>query len=232
MTTDLKALFEECWSAEIQDRVERSPSFKPEEYTATGRASAAYGGKRNIAWWLDNGPTMVESWVNWRANTGWLLWDINGSPAVELEVNFELPGLDHPIKAFIDRIFVLPSGELAVLDIKTGRDPETPEQLGLYAVAIWIVYGVRIKWGYYWHPEKGHGSPIDLDPWTPQMFAQMFNEAINGINARSFLPKPANNCKNWCGVARFCAVVQGEQALGHDPLAGPMLTMAAEGEQQ
>jgi hypothetical protein len=89
-----------------------------------------------------------------------------------------------------------------------------------------MVHGVRPKWGYFWSPEKGHSQPHDLDMWTPEMFAQMFNEAINGINAGSFLPQPANNCRNWCGVSRYCAVVGGAEALGNDPLAGPMLTIA------
>lgn len=226
--TDLKELFSECWSEEIEKRREQSPSFQPEEFTPTGRASAVYGGKRSIAWWLDNGPLMVESWQNWRENTGWVLWDVAGHPAVELEVNFQLPGLDLPIKAFIDRVFVLPSGELAVVDLKTGRTPETAEQLGLYATAIEIVHGTRIKWGYFWSPEKGHGQPYDLDRWTPELFSALFSEAIAGINARSFLPQPANSCRNWCGVSRFCAVVGGEHALGNDPLLGPKLTLAVE----
>lgn len=227
--TDLVDLFGQCWAEEVQKRREQSPTFQLDEYTATGRAAAAYGGKRTTDWWLDNGPLMVEAWQNWRRDTGWHLWDVAGSPAVELEVNFQLPNLDLPIKAFIDRVFVLPTGELAVVDLKTGRTPETPEQLGLYATAIEIVHGVRIKWGYFWSPQHGHGQPYDLDRWTPELFSALFNEAVAGIQARSFLPQPANGCARWCGVSRFCAVVNGEQAAEHDPLlCGPNLTLAVD----
>lgn len=44
MTLTVAEKFRECWDAEIEDRKKRSPSFKPEEFTATGRASAKYGG--------------------------------------------------------------------------------------------------------------------------------------------------------------------------------------------
>lgn len=229
--TDIATLFREAWDAEVKDRQEKSPSFSVEDYTPTGRAPAKYGGKRNAEWWLDHGPGMVQSWLDWKAENGWTLWDVAGKPAVELELNFELPGLDLPIKAFIDRVYVMPSGEMAVLDLKTGRTPETPEQLGFYRVALGIVYGVWPKWGYFWSPDKGHIGPYDLDAWTPELFSMMLNEAIAGINAQSFLPQPANNCKNWCGVARFCHVVGGSEASGNDPLA-PMLTIATQGESQ
>lgn len=223
--TDYAKLFHDAWDEEVAKRREQSPSFQPEEYVATGRATKEYGGKRNIAWWLDNGPGMVEAYANWRENVGWDLLDIAGQPAVELALLFELPGLELPIRGYIDRVFVLPTGEVAVVDIKTGREPETPEQLGLYRVGLGIVHGIWPSWGYFWSPDKGHGQPHDLEMYTPELFSMMFNEAINGINAGSFLPKPANACRNWCGVARFCHAVGGSEASGHDPLA-PVLTIA------
>lgn len=213
-------LFKRAWDEEVADRQRRSPSFKPEQYTSTGRAPAAYGGKRNIAWWQDFGPGMVEDWINWRRETKWEIPDVGGRPAVEVELNFTLPGLSLPIKAFIDRVFALPTGELAIVDLKTGRTPETAEQLGLYRVGLGVVHGLWPTWGYFWSPGgKGHGSPINLEKWTPELFSAMFTQAIGGINAGSFLPQPANNCKAWCGVARFCHVVGGAEAKGVDSLA-------------
>lgn len=217
--SDVAEKFREAWEAEVAKRQKQSPSFKPEDYTATGRATKEYGGKRNIQWWLDNGPGMVQAWIDWRSTTGWALLDVAGRPAVEVELNFTLPGLSLPIKAYIDRVFVLPTGELAIVDLKTGRTPETPEQLGLYRVGLGIVYDIWPDWGYFWSPDKGHGQPIRLTSWTPERFSLLFNQAIAGINAGAFLPQAANNCKNWCGVSRYCAVVEGPEAHGHDSLA-------------
>jgi putative RecB family exonuclease len=219
---DTKALFESAWDEEVAKRQEQSPSFSPEEYTATGRAAAAYGGKRNADWWHDNGPGLVDNWIKWRTATQWPLWETpDGAPAIELGLTVHLPG-DIPVKLFIDRVFVVPSGELAVVDLKTGRTPETEEQLGLYATALELQYGeqYRPRWGYFWDAHKGdHGKPLDLSRWTPEVFAEMYRQACAGINAGAFLPSPANNCKNWCGTARYCHAVGGPEAIGIDPIA-------------
>lgn len=217
---DTKALFERTWRESVKEQLDRSPSYSLDEFVLTGRAGAEYGGKRNAQWWLDNGPDMVDRWVAWREATGWDFWEYEPhEPAIEMELRFELPG-GIPVLAFIDRVFVLPSGEQAVVDIKTGRLPETGEQLGLYATGLEILGYPRPKWGYFWDAAKGtHGDPIDLDLFTPAFFGELFSNAIAGINAGSFLPKAANNCKNWCGVAHFCALVGGAKASSHDPLA-------------
>lgn len=144
--TTVEQEFRKAWDEELADAQRRSPSFKPEDYTATGRAAAKYGGKRNADWWLDNGPGMVQDWIDWRRSSGWTLIDIANRPAVEVALNFQLPGLDMPIQAYIDRVFATPAGEPVVVDIKTGsRTPETPEQLGLYRVGwVWCMASGRI----------------------------------------------------------------------------------------
>ena len=221
---DSKALFHTAWDEECDKRKEQSPSFDLGDYTITGRAAAAYGGKRNHEWWHDNGPGLVDNYVEWRKRTKWEIWETpTGEHAVELNLNVTLPG-DIYVVTYIDRVFVLPSGQIAVLDLKTGRLPETEEQLGFYATAIELTYGAmyRPQWGYYWDAQKGeHGRPLALDRWTPDLFAAMYRQAIDGINAGSFLPKPGQGCGNWCGVSRFCHVVGGAEAIGTDPLAMP-----------
>lgn len=217
---DTRALFAEAWEAELAKRGAESPSFRPEDYVATGRAKAPYG-KKTLDYWRNEGHTLVDNWVEWRKRTRWNVWEApDGQSGIELALNFVLPG-DILVKAFIDRVFVLPSGELGVVDLKTGRTPETSEQLGLYATGIEITYGemYRPRWGYFWDANKGeHVGPFDLSMWTPRLFSAMYSNAIRGINAGSFLPRPANNCKDWCGVARFCSVVGGVEAPGNDPL--------------
>lgn len=215
---DTRELFITCWDRALKDRQERSPSFTPDQYVATGRAGKEYGGKKTAAWWFDNGPRMVDGWVDWRKDTGWgIATTPSGESGIEFGMNFILPG-DIPVKAFIDRIMVLPNGNLTVVDLKTGRLPETGEQLGLYKVGLQLLFGVEVQWGYYWHPDKGHGQPIALGKYTPEYFGKLFADAARGMNAGVFLPQPANNCAAWCGVSRFCAAVGGSEARGNDPL--------------
>ena len=218
MSVDTKALFRESFSAELEKRVKESPSYGVEDYSVTGKARAPYG-KRTLAYWEDNGHTLVDNWVEWRKATRWEIWEPDGEPAIELGIDFILPG-DIKVKTFIDRVFVLPTGEPAIVDLKTGRTPETPEQLGLYATAIESRYGVRINWGYWWDAHKGtHIGPYDLSRYTPTFFSLLYKEVAAGINAGCFPPRPANNCKDWCSTARYCAAVGGPDAAGVDPLA-------------
>ena len=206
-------LFQRGWAAALEKNKEYSPNYGVEDYVVTGRASAQYGGKRNIDWWMDNGPGLVQGWIDWRErNPDWHIWETpDGVPAIELELSIELPG-DIVVKGFIDRVMVTPAGQLAPVDIKTGRSPETAEQLGLYATGMELTYGemYRPMWGYWWDAQKGeHSSPLLLDAYTPQYLADRYSQAINGINAGVFLAKPANNCKAWCGVAAQCPAVGG-----------------------
>ena len=217
--TDLTTRFAEAWEQEIAKREAESPSFTRDQFVATGRASAAHGGKRTESYWLEEGPKMVQRWLDWREANPWQVWTLpdTGEAAIELDAAFTLPG-DIYVKAYIDRVFVTPAGELVILDIKTGREPETAEQLGLYACAIEARWGVRPTWGFFWDGQKGtHSAPMLLDQYTPEYLANVFMDAVRGINAGSFIARPANNCKAWCGVARFCAAVGGSEAEAHDP---------------
>lgn len=230
------AAFEQAWHEEIERRKADSPSFNyPDDYVATGRASAEHGGKRGVSWWMEQGPIMVQRWIDWRAEHKWSIWETpEGNPAIELELNIVLPGASSlgaarqvngstspseaddvtgiPVKMFIDRLMVTPAGQLVVCDIKTGRSPETPEQLGLYAVGIEQTFGTMFRpdWGYFWDAQKGaHSSPQALDLYTADYFADMYSQAVRGIQAGCFLAKPANNCKSWCGTAAYCPAVGG-----------------------
>ena len=205
---DATELFQQGWAAAVEKNLEHSPNYTVDQYTVTGRAAAAYGGKRNLQWWMDNGPGMVQAWIDWRDNhQDWHIWETPDNVlAIELELRIELPG-EIIVKGFIDRIMVTPAGQLAPLDIKTGRTPEVAEQLGLYATGLELTYGemFRPSWGYWWDAQKGsHSNPMMLDMYTPQYLGERYAEVIRGINAGVFVAKPANSCFNWCGVSHAC----------------------------
>lgn len=219
---DTQALFLEHWDARVQENLERSPGYKLEDYTVTGRAPAPYG-KRTLAWWREQGHVMVDNWVKWRLdNPAFVSWETpDAEPAIELELRFTLPG-DIPVLAFVDNLFVnTNTGEIVVIDKKTGRAHETPEQLGLYATGIELVYGKQYRptWGYWWSASTGkHSDPMHLDMFTPEYLANVYADVVRGINSGCFPAKPQNSCSNWCSVQRFCAATGGVDAAGVDPL--------------
>lgn len=206
--------------AEIDKNAERSPSFSQDEWRASGRATKEWPNKQDQAWWLANGPQMVEAWQMWRETMGWELWEVAGRPAIELECNFLLPN-EVFVKAYIDRVFVLPDGSLCVVDIKTGANlPETPAQLGVYATAIESLHGVRPTWGCFWDARKGeHTQIVPLETWNKDVLASMFEQFLRGVKSNVFLPHPNKGCGNWCSVAHACFIVGGSQAGKYDPLA-------------
>lgn len=215
-----KELFDAAWEGELLERKKHSPSYQLSEYTITGRAPAAYGGKRGVEWWKAYGPKFVQDYADWRNTTRWDIWHTpHAEPAIELVLCPILPN-GMPVKMFIDRVLV-PVSVPVIVDIKTGRRPETAEQLGLYATGIELTYGKehRPSWGCFWMGDTGKETDFyNLDQYTPEYFARMYEQAAAGINAGCFLPQPANNCKAWCGTSQYCAAVSGPQAVTFDPL--------------
>lgn len=206
--------------ASVMETAERSPSYALEDWRASGRATKEWPNKQDYDWWLANGPQMVEAWQMWRETMGWQLWQVAGKPAIELECNFLLPH-DIFVKAYIDRVFVLPNGDLCVVDIKTGANlPDTAAQLGVYATGVEILFGVRPTWGCFWDARKGQHTTLEpLGTWSREVLGEMFFQFLEGVKAGSFLPYPNKGCANWCSVAHACFVVGGQEAHRYDPLA-------------
>ena len=208
----VEEIFLQCWNDQVAERKEQSPSYELEDYIITGKAAAKYDGKRNVDWWLDNGPLMVQRWLDWREDHSWRTWETpEGVPAVEIEIRIELPTVG-PVLMYLDRVMVTPVGQITVVDIKTGRLPETAEQLGFYATGLQLKYGemFRPDWGYYWDAQKGtHGSPLDLSMYTVEYLDHVAAQMVAGANAGAFLAKPQMGCHRWCGVSKFCSAVGG-----------------------
>lgn len=216
---DTEALFLPAFEEEISKTQERSPSFAKRDWIVTGRPTKDFPDKNDEQWWRVNGPVMTRRYVDWRTAHPWPLWTIGNKPAVELLCNFNLP--DGPaVKAYIDRVFVLPNGDLAVCDIKSGsKVPDSNGQLGLYACAIEILYGIRPKWGTYWMARSGkHTELASLDVWTPAVMADMLNGFMRAVSAGHFAPKPSGFCRS-CVTQDHCFIVGGTLAADSDPLA-------------
>lgn len=163
------------------------------------------------AWWYTNGLEMFKSYKKWRDETDWEIWEApDKRPAIELvmEVYFGTA----LVKMALDRIMILPDGELVVLDLKTGsRTPSTTLQLGFYAVGVEIMFGVRPKYGSYWMARKGEPTElVDLSWYTRDRLtrlAEMFNHARKeGV----FVPN-INHC-SFCGYTKHCEWYRKEES--------------------
>ena len=132
-------------------------------------------------------------------------------PAIELAFVFDLDTRLGPIRVrgFIDAVVVGPDGKPRVRDYKTGNSPGDDFQLGVYALAVLIKYGVRIDCGdYYMAGKKGikgrPTKPYDLREWTLEAVTEQFVEVEEGIIAGEFPPKPEADKCAFCSVNLSC----------------------------
>lgn len=211
----IKLMFiDAIWKTEEESGVERA------HWYAGGKATKQNPDKESQAWWESNLPLMADRYVEWRKQTGWTIWEPQeGIPAIELKVEFSLGEVK--VKGYIDRAFVLRSGELAITDLKTGsRQPANNLQLGVYATGIQMVYGVRPSYGYYYMARRGEHTPVvKLNAFSAAALEEMFRQFKLAVENEIFIPNLDGHC-NQCGVRYACALGGGgEAARQHDKLA-------------
>lgn len=138
--------------------------------------------------------------------------------AVEHRIEMQLED-GTPLRGFIDRLDVAPTGELRVVDYKTGKaPPEGPAessalfQMKFYAVAMWRSRGVV--------PTKlrllflGDGQVLDYSPDEPELerFEKTLSALWRGIQAArrtgDFPPNPSRMC-NFCNHQSRCPAFGG-----------------------
>ena len=138
--------------------------------------------------------------------------------AVEHRIEMQLED-GTPLRGFIDRVDVAPTGELRVVDYKTGKaPPEGPAessalfQMKFYAVAMWRGRGVV--------PTKlrllflGDGQVLDYSPDEPELerFEKTLSALWQGIQNASqtgdFPPNPGRMCR-FCNHQSRCPAFGG-----------------------
>lgn len=190
----------------------------PTDWRAGGRATKEYPNKQNGDWWAVNGEKMLDTFIDWWSNNDYVIWEAPGGiPAIELAMNVSFGGT--LVKAVADLVMVTPDGELAVMDFKTGAStPDSSMQLGLYAVCVEQLYGVRPQLGYFYSARDGVAHPTEpLDRWTHELFTELFDQFGRALDAQVFLPNVGMNCKT-CGVAEYCYTQNGVKSWMFDPL--------------
>ena len=180
-------------------------------WRAGGRATKANPNKEDAEWWLAAGPRMVDYWIQFRDDSGWKIWDTPaGIPAIETEMNQQINGVN--IKAFLDRIMVAPTGELVIVDIKTGAEPKSQTQLGIYAVLVEKTFGIRPQLGSYFMARTGElTTPVSLERFTEARLGSWAKGFEIAVSNKIFIPSTGFMCGT-CSVNSSCYAVGGKDS--------------------
>jgi putative RecB family exonuclease len=194
---------------------ETDRKVKPSDFYASGRRSKEWPDKENEKWWRQNGPLMVQRWVNFKKVSPWEIWlTPQGEPAIELGMLADIDGT--PIKMFTDLIMEVPNNGLAVVDKKTGsRVPKYPIQLAIYGEGMAQTFGeeCRPQWGAYWMGRTGELTPpVDLNLYYPHLLPQV-RSARRIVALDLWLPNPSDLCGS-CSVNASCYAYNPVSTLG------------------
>lgn len=215
MNFDVAGTFNREFDAAIAEEAEKS-GFAVDDWIQLG--SAATNPKNMIKGWRTRGPECVQNFIDWYEASGYQVWITPaGQPAIELELRPMFGDIE--VLMYIDLILYDHRG-LLVMDLKSGsKQPDNPQQLGLYASGVELVYGVRPWWSAFYMNRKatvmgpystlGHGMSVEF-------FTQQFAAAERGIDAKAFTASPGDHCAI-CGVKDACAAIGGEKAAVYDP---------------
>lgn len=222
----------EYFQAEVDEAIERQPSFQESEYYAGGRRSKDWPLKETREWWAEKGPAFVLSWVRWRDACGLEIWeypDEDGTltPAIELEVMAEKDersktgdyGQVLYVKSIIDRVMWDPaSGFLYIIDIKSGSFTDAwPQQMALnnlgFKQSVACPTEVGASYAGFWKSRTGgiHPGWSDLGIYTDEWLWDQVRKAKAIRDQHLFIAQPNNLCTSACGVKKYC------RAMGGDP---------------
>jgi len=209
---NVDSIWAEAWNAEVEEiKKFQEPNFDIANLRQSVRRTKAIPDGENAEWWFENGKKFLNSWIQWRVNSGWEIWETpQGVPAIELMLEIETGGVN--IKGAIDRVFVTPQNEIIIVDLKTGmRTPQSDLQLQVYACMLERATGVRPHYGAYWMARQGGTSvPTELNKFTLQKLDEMIGLFQIARENNLYLPN-FESCK-MCSVMEYCYWVDGEKS--------------------
>lgn len=215
---DTKAAFNLAFDEKISEEKERNGN-DPSTWKASGRASKAYPAKESDAYWRDNGHSHVDNWIKWRkANPNHTVW-MAPDGVVGIEMDLTVWFRNVKVKLIIDRVMDLGNGNLGIVDLKSGsKKPSSYLQLGLYACAVEIEYGIRPRLGTYYMTRQGEVTGWEsLDHFTIPFMTHLFATMDERVKGRNYLPMPGDHC-GYCDGRKYCALMNGVGARTHDVL--------------
>ncbi|MFF8846106.1 RecB family exonuclease [Streptomyces sp. NPDC015127] len=163
------------------------------------------GGER-LARWLSEAEQLVERWFSLEDPTRLEPAEREMFVETELESGLRLRGV-------IDRVDIAPTGEVRIVDYKTGKAPR-PEysegalfQMKFYALVIWRLKGVlprRLQLVYL-----GSGDVLTYDPVMDDLarmerkLLALWDAIRQATRSGDWRPRPTKLC-GWCDHQAFC----------------------------
>jgi hypothetical protein len=170
-------------------------------------------GRQSVEWYRTTGiPQSIEAYFNWRRdNQDFKLLTFTGrGQAIEVPFNIQLAsGLT--IHGHVDRVFQW-EDQYFPMDIKSGRLPQTDEQLGLYGLALSTEpYNLSCRWGFYIYNLKAGeaklSAPLNLSHWTWAKLSKVYEDLDRALQAEIYIPHPGEECFH-CSVSDSCIFAQ------------------------
>lgn len=137
--------------------------------------------------------------------------------AQEMPVDFTLPN-GVPVRGFIDRVDIAPTGEVRVVDYKTGKKPlpryseDAQFQMRFYALVYWRMFGVvptQLKLMYLKVMDSMILAPSreELEYFERDLAELWFKIEADGKSG-NFRPQQSKLC-GWCAFQHLCPVFGG-----------------------
>ncbi|HUR52285.1 MAG TPA: PD-(D/E)XK nuclease family protein [Mycobacteriales bacterium] len=195
----------EAAAALLQPEWERLSEAEPE-------VLEMFGDESELATWLVSARELLDGYF--------ALEDPRRLDPAEREtyVEVQLPG-GLQLRGIVDRLDQAPTGELRVVDYKTGRSPgEAFEgkalfQMKFYALVLWRTRGViprRLQLMYLGNREVLTYTPDEADLLaTERKLLALWTAIERAIQARDFRPHPSKLC-DWCDHQALCPAKGGE----------------------
>lgn len=194
--------------------------------------SGPYAGPEDIERRFGIGLEQVEKFINWTESNGLKIWVApDGTPGIELHFKVTL-GMDpscpvhaHGIKdddcdcgvgpivvqGYIDAVVVDEDGNVKVIDYKTGKSPGDDFQLGVYGVALQLMFGIEPpQEGAYWMGQSGKLTyPYDISEWTIERVTEEFIRLEEALMTENYEADPEPNKCQFCDVSASCDFALG-----------------------
>lgn len=144
------------------------------------------------------------------------------SAAQELPVDFTLPN-GVPVRGFMDRVDIAPTGEIRIVDYKTGKKPaprfsqDAKFQMLFYGLVYWRMFGqipTQLRLMYLKVVDDLVLSPSKQElQYFEQDLSDLWAKIVRDGQSGDFRPTPNPLC-NWCAFQQFCPE-KGGQALDY-----------------
>jgi hypothetical protein len=193
--------------ATFRASLDEAKAARPSEvWRVGGRRTKAYPDKENEAWWYTEGAKLVHAYYDFRMTYPNLrIWRTpTDIPAIELEMNVRISD-EVTLKCFVDRVFEdTKTGDLLLVDLKTGKAPPSALQLAVYNLALQETFGTSCRYGAYWLARQGSLDTIhDLTALPHHTVRTWLIDTTTQIRAGRFVPKMSERC-GYCGVKEHC----------------------------